>query len=70
MYKDQKLEGGKLVRLELFTINGMIILVMNKEIYKSKCLDIIATYKEKVGFMLHADNHVYLLIEVNNIPLS
>ena len=48
--------------------------VLCEEIHKKKYLDIIALYKEKMGFMLYAycimDNHVHLLIEVADIPLS
>ena len=48
--------------------------VLNEEIQKNKYLDIIASYKEKIGFMLYAycimDNHAHLLIEVRDVPLS
>lgn len=48
--------------------------VLCKEIHKNKYLDIIALYKEKIGFMLYAycimDNHAHLVIEVRDMPLS
>lgn len=48
--------------------------VLREELHKSKYLDIIALYKDKIGFTLYAycimDNHAHLLIEVNDIPLS
>lgn len=52
--------------------NGENILAEEK--HKNKYLDIIASYKEKIGFMLYSycimDNHVHLLIEVKDVPLS
>ncbi len=48
--------------------------VLNEAIHKNKYLDILASYKEKIGFMLYAycimDNHVHLLIEVKDTSLS
>ncbi len=48
--------------------------VLSEEIHKNKYLDIVASYKEKIGFILYAycimDNHVHLLIEVTDVPLS
>ncbi len=48
--------------------------VLGEGIHKNKYLDIIASYKEKIGFILYAycimDNHVHLLIEVTDVPLS
>lgn len=48
--------------------------VLLDEIHKSKYLDVLALYKEKLGFKLYAfcimDNHAHLLIEVQDAPLS
>ena len=48
--------------------------VLSEEVHKNKYLNIIASYKEKIGFMLYAycimDNHAHLLIEVRDVPLS
>lgn len=48
--------------------------VLSEEIQKNKYLDILALYKEKVDFKLYAycimSNHIHLLIEVNDTPLS
>ena len=47
---------------------------MNGDIHKNKYLDILATYKEKIGFLLYAycimDKHVHPLVEVKDTPLS
>ncbi|MFX4263665.1 transposase [Pelotomaculum propionicicum] len=48
--------------------------VLNEEIHKSKYLDVLAFYKEKLCFLLYAfcimDNHVHLLMEVDEVTLS
>ena len=48
--------------------------VLFEEAQKNKYLNIITTYKQKLGFMLYAycimDNHAHLLVEVSEIPLS
>jgi putative transposase len=48
--------------------------VFKEESHKNKYLDIIASYKTMMGFILYAycimDNHAHLLIEVRDIPLS
>lgn len=48
--------------------------VLEKEIHKNRYLDIIASYKDEIGFLLYAycimDNHAHLLIEVIDAPLS
>ncbi|WP_176431624.1 transposase [Anaerovirgula multivorans] len=48
--------------------------VLSEEIHKNKYLDIIASYKDKISFILYAhcimDNHAHLLIEVTDVPLS
>lgn len=48
--------------------------VLNEEIQKNKYSDILALYKEKIDFKLYAycimNNHIHLLIEVNDTPLS
>lgn len=48
--------------------------VLSEEVHKNKYLEIIASYKEKIDFMLYAycimDNHAHLLIEVRDVPLS
>ncbi|SDZ12181.1 transposase [Tindallia californiensis] len=48
--------------------------VLREEMHKKKYLEIIERYKEKQGFILYAycimDNHVHLLIQVEDIPLS
>lgn len=52
--------------------NGEMILREGAE--KSKYLDILAKYKEKLNFKLYAfcimDNHAHLLIQVESVPLS
>ncbi len=48
--------------------------VFSEEIQKSKYLDIVALYKERLDFIIYAycimDNHAHLLIEVNEARLS
>lgn len=48
--------------------------IFKEEGHKRKYLDTLASYKDKMGFIIYAycimDNHAHMLIEVTDIPLS